>query len=55
MKTRERDALNYNEALKEKFSHFPQIKRILRHRHVPTQVYRAKQEHRIIHDSKKRR
>jgi len=54
-KTRERDAINYNESLKEKFAHFPQVKRILRHRHVPKHVYSAKQEHRTIRESKKRK
>jgi WD repeat and SOF domain-containing protein 1 len=55
VKTRERDALNYNEALKDKFGHFPQVKRILRHRQVPKHVYQARKELRIIKDSKKRK
>ncbi|ODM98132.1 DDB1- and CUL4-associated factor 13 [Orchesella cincta] len=55
LKTRERNALNYNESLKEKFAHFPQIKRIARHRHVPRHVYHAKKELQTIRDSKKRK
>ncbi len=55
MRTRERDAMNYNEALKEKFAHFPQVKRIARHRHVPRHVYQAKKEITTIRDSKKRK
>lgn len=37
---REKDALRYNEALKQKYSTHPQIKRIARHRQVPRYVYR---------------
>jgi len=55
LKTKERQALNYNDSLKEKFSSFPQVKRILRHRHVPKHVYHAKQEHRTIQNSKLRK
>lgn len=55
MRTRERDAMNYNESLKEKFAHFPQVKRIARHRHVPRHIYQAKKEITTIKDSKKRK
>ncbi|CAG7816675.1 unnamed protein product [Allacma fusca] len=55
LKTREREALSYNEALKDKFASFPQVKRIMRHRHVPKHVYQAKKELRIIKDSKSRK
>jgi WD repeat and SOF domain-containing protein 1 len=55
MKTRERDAMNYNEALKEKYADFPQVKRIARHRQVPRHVYQARKEIRIIKDSKKKK
>lgn len=37
---REKDAMRYNEALKQKYSTHPQIKRIARHRQVPRYVYR---------------
>lgn len=47
--------MNYNEALKEKFAHFPQVKRISRHRQVPKHVYQAKKELVTIKDSKKRK
>jgi len=55
MRTRERDAMNYNEALKEKYAHFPQVKRIARHRQVPRHVYYARKEIRTIKDSQKRK
>ena len=42
---RQKAATQYNQKLKEKFQHHPKIKRILRHRHVPTMVYKgAKQK-----------
>lgn len=37
---REKDAFKYNEALKQKFSTHPQIKRIARHRQVPRYIYK---------------
>jgi WD repeat and SOF domain-containing protein 1 len=37
---REKDAMRYNEALKQKYSTHPQIKRIANHRQVPRYVYR---------------
>jgi len=55
LKTRERNALQYNESLKEKYAHFPQVRRISRHRQVPRHVYQAKKELQTIRDSKKRK
>ncbi|CAF0738640.1 unnamed protein product [Didymodactylos carnosus] len=55
IRNRESEALEYNEALKEKFSNFPKIKRIARHRHLPRSVYFAKKEHQVIHESQKRK
>jgi DDB1- and CUL4-associated factor 13 len=43
MAPREKDALRYSEALKEKYSTHPQIKRIARHRQVPRYVYRQQE------------
>jgi WD repeat and SOF domain-containing protein 1 len=37
----ERQSLEYNEALKERYKHMPEIRRIARHRHVPKQVKKA--------------
>jgi WD repeat and SOF domain-containing protein 1 len=33
--------LQYNEALKERYKHMPEIKRIARHRHIPKTVLKA--------------
>ncbi|XP_043580531.1 DDB1- and CUL4-associated factor 13 [Bombus pyrosoma] len=55
LRPRERVALNYSEALKEKFSAHPQVKRISRHRQVPKHVYNAKAELRTIREKSKRK
>lgn len=55
LKPRERMAMNYNEKLKEKFSHHPQVRRIARHRHVPKMIYNAQKELRQISESQKRK
>ena len=55
LKERQRMSLNYNEKLKEKFAHHPQIKRISRHRQVPKHVVNASREHKIIKESQKRK
>ncbi|KAJ9648957.1 Protein sof1 [Coniosporium tulheliwenetii] len=38
---RQRQALETQEALKQRYSHMPEIKRIARHRHLPKQVKKA--------------
>ena len=38
---RERQKLEYDGALKERYKHMPEIRRIARHRHVPAQVKKA--------------
>lgn len=55
LKPRERTALHYADALKDKFANHPQIKRIARHRHVPKHVYNAQKELRIIKEKNKRK
>ncbi|QIW96038.1 hypothetical protein AMS68_001556 [Peltaster fructicola] len=37
----QRIQMEYNDALKERYKHMPEIKRIARHRHVPQQVKKA--------------
>ena len=37
----ERQKLEYDDALKERYKHMPEIKRIGRHRHVPKQILKA--------------
>ncbi|CAF4952803.1 DDB1- and CUL4-associated factor 13 [Pieris napi] len=55
LKPRERTALNYADALKEKFASHPQIKRIARHRHVPKHILNAQKELRTIREKSKRK
>ena len=38
---RQRQSLEYQEALKKRYAHMPEIKRIARHRHVPKPVKKA--------------
>eukprot|EP00040_Diaphanoeca_grandis_P005438 m.32831 g.32831 ORF g.32831 m.32831 type:complete len:451 (-) comp16707_c0_seq1:116-1468(-) len=42
MSARQRSAQKYNTALKDRFRHHPDIKRIARHRHVPKAIFKAK-------------
>ncbi|XP_058810747.1 DDB1- and CUL4-associated factor 13 [Phymastichus coffea] len=55
LKPRERAALNYSEALKEKFASHPQVRRIARHRQVPKHVYNAQSELRTAREKIKRK
>ncbi|XP_012276679.1 DDB1- and CUL4-associated factor 13 [Orussus abietinus] len=55
LRPREKAALNYSEALKEKFASHPQVKRIARHRQVPKHIYNAKSELRTIREKSKRK
>ncbi|KAK4325021.1 hypothetical protein Pmani_004378 [Petrolisthes manimaculis] len=52
---REKAAKNYNEELKNKFGHFPELRRIGHHRHLPKHIYNAKKEHRAIKDAQARK
>lgn len=53
LKPREKAALNYSEALKEKFAGHPQVRRIARHRQVPKHIYNAQAELRTIRNKRK--
>ncbi|KAJ8918973.1 hypothetical protein NQ315_016877 [Exocentrus adspersus] len=55
LKPREKAALRYSEALKEKYASHPQIKRISRHRQVPKHIYNAQKELRTIKEKTKRK
>lgn len=55
LRPREKETLEYNDKLKEKFKFFPEIKRIQRHRHLPKSIYNAHRENRIIKASKQRK
>lgn len=52
---RQRNKLEYDAALKERFKHMPEIKRISRHRHVPITVKKAGEIKRTETSSLKRR
>ncbi|CAK9437783.1 uncharacterized protein LODBEIA_P21610 [Lodderomyces beijingensis] len=52
---KQRNKLEYDDKLKQRFQHMPQIKRIARHRHVPKVVKKAQEIKRIELDSIKRR
>ncbi|KAM9307818.1 DDB1- and CUL4-associated factor 13 [Gastrophryne carolinensis] len=52
---RERAAKNYNQKLKEKFQHHPQIKRIARHRHLPKPIYSQMKELQIMREARRKK
>uniref|UniRef100_A0A3P8U3B8 DDB1- and CUL4-associated factor 13 n=1 Tax=Amphiprion percula TaxID=161767 RepID=A0A3P8U3B8_AMPPE len=52
---REKQAINYNQKLKEKFQHHPQIRRITHHRHLPKNIYHQTKELRIMKEARKRK
>ncbi|XP_069776353.1 DDB1- and CUL4-associated factor 13 [Narcine bancroftii] len=53
--SREKAALNYNQKLKEKFQHHPQIKRIARHRHLPKMIFTQSKEQRIMREARRKK
>ncbi|XP_008051081.1 DDB1- and CUL4-associated factor 13 isoform X2 [Carlito syrichta] len=53
--SREKAAKDYNQKLKEKFQHYPHIKRISRHRHLPKSIYSQIQEQRIMKEARRRK
>ncbi|KAJ9584143.1 hypothetical protein L9F63_021508 [Diploptera punctata] len=55
LKPREKRAMNYSEALKQKFAGHPQVRRIARHRQVPKHIYHAQKELRTIRLKEKRK
>ncbi|XP_051792050.1 DDB1- and CUL4-associated factor 13 [Erpetoichthys calabaricus] len=52
---REKAAFNYNQKLKEKFQHHPQIRRITRHRHLPKPIFSQIKEARIMKEARRRK
>ncbi|XP_011502121.1 PREDICTED: DDB1- and CUL4-associated factor 13 [Ceratosolen solmsi marchali] len=55
LKPREKAALKYSEALKEKFASHPQVQRIARHRQIPKHIYNAQSEIRRIREKSNRK
>ena len=52
---RQRAAADYNDTLKEKFKHHPEVKRIARHRHLPKEIYSAAKRKRAMEGAAKRK
>lgn len=52
---REQQKESYNKALVEKHKHLPEVKRIIRHRHLPTSIYKAKKLRRTMEDAESKR
>jgi len=55
LRPREREQLDYNQKLKEKFKYFPQVARIKRHRHLPKPVYNGLKEKLVQKTSRQRK
>lgn len=52
---REQAAFETNEALKKKFKDHPEVRRIMRHRHLPKHVYNERKLKRTMLDARKRK
>eukprot|EP00882_Tetradesmus_deserticola_P008927 GHRQ01009417.1.p1 GENE.GHRQ01009417.1~~GHRQ01009417.1.p1 ORF type:complete len:450 (+),score=192.11 GHRQ01009417.1:122-1471(+) len=52
---REKHKAAYNKALINRYKHMPEVKRIVRHRHVPVAIHKASKMRRIVQDSDKRK
>lgn len=52
---REKQKLRYQESLKKRYRHMPEIRRIARHRQLPKGIYKAKQTRHIMLKSAKRK
>ena len=49
---REKEALAYSEKLKQKYRHNPEVKRILRHKHLPSLIFKKKNLQHIQRESR---
>ncbi|KAL4199710.1 hypothetical protein AMTRI_Chr03g52570 [Amborella trichopoda] len=52
---RERKKQEYLDAVKERFKHLPEVKRIVRHRHLPKPIYKAASLRRTMADAEKKK
>ncbi|XP_052868134.1 DDB1- and CUL4-associated factor 13 [Anopheles cruzii] len=55
LQAREKNAFNYNAALKEKYAAHPSIRRIAKHRQVPKTVYKEQEKLRSVKQKQKRK
>lgn len=52
---RERKRHEYDEAVKNRYKHLPEVKRVVRHRHLPKPIFKATALRRTIMDAEKRK
>ena len=52
---REEEAINYREKLKNQYKHVPQVRKILRHRHLPKLLYRLRKKKQVMKESEYRK
>uniref|UniRef100_A0A2N9GVH8 DDB1- and CUL4-associated factor 13 n=1 Tax=Fagus sylvatica TaxID=28930 RepID=A0A2N9GVH8_FAGSY len=52
---REKKSHEYNDALKSRYKHLPEVKRILRHRHLPLPIYKAAALRRTITEAARKK
>ncbi|KAK1302421.1 hypothetical protein QJS10_CPB12g00982 [Acorus calamus] len=52
---RERKKHDYHEAVKERYKHLPEVKRIVRHRHLPKPIYKASSLRRMMVEAERRK
>ncbi|GMP67361.1 hypothetical protein CsSME_00027378 [Camellia sinensis var. sinensis] len=52
---RERRKHEYQEAVKNRYKHLPEVKRIVRHRHLPKPIYKATSLRRIITEAARKK
>ncbi|KAJ6991545.1 hypothetical protein NC653_019653 [Populus alba x Populus x berolinensis] len=52
---REQRRHEYNEALKKRYKHLPEVKRIVRHRHLPKPIYKAGVLRRVMIEAERRK
>jgi WD repeat and SOF domain-containing protein 1 len=52
---RERQTLDYSQKLKDRYKYTPEIRRILKHRHLPAAIYKTKKVLKISSSSQKRK
>ncbi|CAK7322713.1 unnamed protein product [Dovyalis caffra] len=52
---REQKKHEYNEALKKRYKHLPEVKRIIRHRHLPKPIFKAGALRRVMVEAERRK
>lgn len=52
---RERRKQEYRDAVKKRYKHLPEVKRIVRHRHLPRPIYKAAAQRRTITEGERRK